>query len=140
MSLKQARPNMHQHGQAMAEYVVVMAFGIMALTLGDPSPVERLADVINENWRGYSYAISMSDIPDTIDMASAQAQYLADGGSTSTMGKATNYNGMLSSISDHIGDLPEYCKEMPTIQLRDLENGPLGVGGAEHAPVGRCKK
>ena len=127
-----------QAGQAMAEYVVVMAFGIMVLTLGDPSPVERLAEVIRENWKGYSYAMSMSDLPDALDMGAAQAQYLADGGSNSTMDKATNYNGMLNSIDDNIGDLPDYCKEVPTITVPDISSGTLGVGGGPMAPVGRC--
>jgi len=66
MSLKQFRksPAGRQAGQAMVEYTVILAFGLMML-LGPGGDVLRdLADVMKNNYRGYTYALSMSPLPE----------------------------------------------------------------------------
>lgn len=48
----------------MVEYTVILAFGLMVL-LGPGGDVLRdLADVMKNNYRGYTYALSMSPLPD----------------------------------------------------------------------------
>ena len=125
----------------MVEYVIVLAFGVMVLTTGDPSPMEQLADVIKQNWKGYSYAMSLSDIPDTVDIGAAQVQYLADGKVPASINFATNFNQMLSSMNSHVGSisskLPNYCSKMPDIKLANVTSGPLGFGGGISAPLNK---
>ena len=59
-----------QIGQAMAEYVVVLAFGVMMLTMGPGGDVLLdLLGVMNDNYQGYSYATSLSTIPDQDNLA-----------------------------------------------------------------------
>ena len=54
-----------QTGQSMVEYTVVLVFGVLALTTGPSGDViKELLDVIKENYRGYSYALSLSEAPD----------------------------------------------------------------------------
>lgn len=49
----------------MVEYTVVLVFGVLALTTGPSGDVIRqLLDVIKENYKGYSYAMSLSEAPD----------------------------------------------------------------------------
>lgn len=53
-----------QQGQAMAEYVVVLMFGVMVLTMGPGGDILLdLLAVLNDNYQGYSYAASLSDMP-----------------------------------------------------------------------------
>ena len=48
----------------MVEYTVILAFGLLVL-LGPGGDVLRdLADVMKNNYRGYTYAMSMSPLPD----------------------------------------------------------------------------
>jgi hypothetical protein len=54
-------------GQAMIEYVVVLAFGVILLTKADASglsPVEQLAKAIRDYHKHYSYAMAIATIPD----------------------------------------------------------------------------
>ncbi|OGT79172.1 MAG: hypothetical protein A3H91_09695 [Gammaproteobacteria bacterium RIFCSPLOWO2_02_FULL_61_13] len=54
-----------QAGQSMVEYTVVLVFGVLALTTGPSGDViQELLDVIKENYKGYSYALSLSEAPD----------------------------------------------------------------------------
>lgn len=49
----------------MAEYIVVLAFGVMVLTMGPGGDILLdLLGVMNDNYQGYSYATSLSTIPD----------------------------------------------------------------------------
>ena len=125
----------------MVEYFIVLAFGIIVLTTGDPSPMKKLADVIKQNWKGYSYAIALSDIPDTVDMGQAQFQYLSDGKNPGSIIYATDHMQMLTDMNQHIRDisakLPNYCSKMPKIRLTDVTNGILGLGGGENAPLNK---
>jgi hypothetical protein len=60
----------HQSGQAMAEYMVVVVFGVMVLIIGPAGDV--LLDLLfamNDNYQGYSYAASLSTLPDHDNLA-----------------------------------------------------------------------
>jgi hypothetical protein len=55
-----------QLGQSMIEYTVVIIFGILTITSGPmKDQIGTLLDTIRSNYRGYSFAISISDIPDS---------------------------------------------------------------------------
>lgn len=62
-------PNLHtpkrkQLGQGMVEYVVVLMFGVMVLTIGPGGDVLLdLLAVMHDNHQGYSYGTSLSDLP-----------------------------------------------------------------------------
>lgn len=44
---------------------MVLVFGVLALTTGPSGDViQELLDVIKENYKGYSYALSLSEAPD----------------------------------------------------------------------------
>jgi hypothetical protein len=53
-----------QKGQGMVEYVVVLMFGVMVLTIGPGGDVLLdLLAVMHDNHQGYSYAASLSTLP-----------------------------------------------------------------------------
>ena len=63
---KTGRTRRQQLGQSMVEYTVVIVFGILVLS-GSPKTsdvVASLMDTINRNYKGYSFALSISDYPD----------------------------------------------------------------------------
>lgn len=92
-----------QGGQSLVEYVLVLSTVMMALSSGDPSTLEQLAQVIKDNYRGYSYAISMTDMPDTKTSAAAKTLYLANGGEVLLVGKATNVERYSSALQEYYG-------------------------------------
>lgn len=53
-----------QRGQAMTEYVIVTFFGLIIFFGPGLDVLEELANVMRRNHEGYSYAISMSPLPD----------------------------------------------------------------------------
>ncbi len=62
----------NQLGQAMVEYTIVVVVGILLITTGPMRDiVSQLAEAINNNYKGYSYAMSLSDLP----MADDQTKY-----------------------------------------------------------------
>lgn len=64
----------------MVEYTVVLAFGVMALTTGPSGDViQDLLDVLKENYKGYSYAMSLSEPPDYDSAAELVAVLQAQG-------------------------------------------------------------
>ena len=56
--------NKLQHGQAMTEYTIILAFGLMVLLGPGIDVLKEMANVIRRNYEGYSYAISLSPLPD----------------------------------------------------------------------------
>jgi hypothetical protein len=54
-----------QSGQSMVEYTVVLVFGVLVFTTGPGANVlTDLYNVMQSNYRGYSYALSVSEYPD----------------------------------------------------------------------------
>ena len=50
----------------MIEYTVVLMFGVLTLTTGPmKDQVKIVMDTIRDNYTGYSFAMSLSDIPDS---------------------------------------------------------------------------
>ena len=114
-------------GQAMVEYTVILAFGLMML-LGPGGDVLRdLADVMHNNYRGYTYALSMSPLPD-FDTGTELREYVEGLGLdpeldeqtldrlavdpvqdavTAALSPLTNLTSQFSSIDDVLGALPD---------------------------------
>ena len=68
--MKQHKKIITQTGQGMVEYIVVLVFGVMVLTVGPGGDV--LLDflgVLNDNYQGYSYSASLSTLPDYDNLA-----------------------------------------------------------------------
>lgn len=63
----------------MVEYVVVLVFGVMLLTVGPGGDVLLdLLAVMNDNHQGYSYAASLSTLPDQDNVGEAYGDELID--------------------------------------------------------------
>lgn len=60
-------------GQSLIEYLVVLMVGVIVLVTGDNPPIQRLATAIRDYYTDYSYAISISSMPDCYSSASAGA-------------------------------------------------------------------
>ena len=75
-------PRHGQRGQGMVEYTIVLAFCVMVLLSAQAYDVDdfgnnifvHLRNVIQDNYRGYSYSISLSDTP----IHDSLGQYLID--------------------------------------------------------------
>ncbi len=53
-----------ERGQGMVEFIVVLVFGVMVMTIGPGGDVLLdLLGVMNDKYQGYSYAASLSDLP-----------------------------------------------------------------------------
>ncbi len=120
-------PIRHPYGQAMVEYTVILAFGLLVL-LGPGGDVLRdLADVMKNNYRGYTYAMSMSPLPD-FDTGPELREYVeglnlepqldeqsldlltVDPGQdavTAALSPLSNLTGQFNNIDDVLGALPE---------------------------------
>lgn len=54
----------------MVEYIVVLVFGVMVLTVGPGGDVLLdLLGVLNDNYQGYSYSASLSTLPEHDNLA-----------------------------------------------------------------------
>ena len=63
----------------MIEYTIVLAFGVLTLTTGPMQDViATLTQRIQDHYTGYSYAVSLSDIPDA-DFINLNALYTDQG-------------------------------------------------------------
>ena len=62
--MRKVRSFLQQSGQSMVEYTIVLVFGVMVLTSGPAGDVILdLLATLNNKYQGYSYAVSMSDLP-----------------------------------------------------------------------------
>lgn len=74
------RSRSRTHGQSTVEYLVVLLFGVIVLVTGDNPPIQRLATAIRDYYTDYSYAISISSMPNCYASQSASG-----GGATATV-------------------------------------------------------
>ena len=69
------RNTLRQLGQGMVEFIVVLVFGVMVMTIGPGGDVLLdLLGIMNNKYQGYSYATSLSTLPDHDNLAA----YLID--------------------------------------------------------------
>lgn len=96
---------LRQRGQGMVEYVVVLVFGVMVMTVGPGGDVLLdLLGVMNDKYQGYSYATSLSTLPDHDNLA----DYMIDSG--------------IIDPGDLVNALEEYTS-FPTLDVPDLDMG-----------------
>jgi len=50
-------------GQSLIEYVIVLMVGVIVLVSGDDPPIQKLAAAIQQYYTDYSFAISISSMP-----------------------------------------------------------------------------
>jgi hypothetical protein len=77
--LKRFKKTAQQTGQGMVEYVIVLVFGVMILTVGPGGDVLLdLLAVMHNNHQGYSYTASLSTLPDQDNAGEAYGEILVD--------------------------------------------------------------
>lgn len=107
----------HEKGQAMAEYIVVLAFGVMVLTMGPGGDVLLdLLGVMNDKYQGYSYATSLSTIPDHDNLAEYMLEKNAE--------DITAVENKLKELYDKVPTSPtfEFPSEVPP-SVNDITDG-----------------
>jgi len=105
----------------MIEYIVVIAFGLLILVSGDPSPIEKLAQSIKDYYRGYAYGISLSDYPDGLELDDLRNACIAAGRSSTECDQAIDAVGVMARITRLIGRrMPPINPRPPTITIGDL--------------------
>ena len=57
-------------GQSLIEYLVVLMVGVIVLVAGADPPIQKLATAIRDYYTDYSYAISISSMPNCFNSAS----------------------------------------------------------------------
>ncbi len=92
-----------QSGQGMVEYVVVLMFGVMLLTTGPGGDVLLdLLAVMHDNHQGYSYASSLSTLPQFDNLG----EYILDA------------NGEdISAVEDKLNQLYNAVPSNPTFEF-----------------------
>jgi hypothetical protein len=121
MDMKTYRNKNAQAGQAMVEYAVVLAaltLAVLAAGDGDFSTPEdsnmnELRQAIDFRYRGYSYAVSLSEIPEAENPMEVAAYY-------DSLGKypelASQMAGGYSTIEDYVNKYVDF-----TSGLRDFD-------------------
>lgn len=56
-------------GQSIIEYVVVLMVGVIVLVTGTDPPIQKLATAIRDYYTDYSFAISVSSMPNCFNSA-----------------------------------------------------------------------
>lgn len=106
----------HQSGQAMVEYMVVVVFGVMVLTIGPGGDVLLdLLAAMNDNYQGYSYAASLSTLPDYDNLA----EYTLATGNLTPAAFEAQLSSMLTGLPTRL-DLPD-MGDIPLNQNTILE-------------------
>ena len=63
---KTGKTRRQQLGQSMIEYTIVISFGILTLSSTPmKDAIAKLMETVRQNYTGYSFAISLSDYPDS---------------------------------------------------------------------------
>jgi len=86
--------NRHTHrqqGQGMVEFTIVLVFGVMVMSIGPGGDVLLdLLGLMNDKYQGYSYAASLSTLPDHDNLAA----YLVDANVISPVDPTALVNGI----------------------------------------------
>ena len=87
----------------MTEYVVVLMFGVMVLTMGPGGDVLLdLLAVFHDNYQGYSYTSSLSELPQFDNLG----EYILDA------------NGeQISAVEDKLNELYNSVPSAPTFEM-----------------------
>lgn len=114
-----------QTGQSMVEYVVILAALMAALlapglgSIGtDQTEQDSLLKAVVDKHRGHTYALSLSEIPETDDMASLSNYYDSLGkypDLSQQLGKVGRFTGGLKQLGSALNQLPNYLP--PTLSF-----------------------
>ena len=106
-----------QKGQGMAEYMVVLVFGVMVLTIGPGGDVLLdLLAVINDNHQGYSYAASLSTLPQFDNLG----EYILDANGENISAVENKLNELYNSVP--AAPTFEFPSDIPP-SVNDLTDG-----------------
>lgn len=115
-----------QRGQSMLEYIVVIGALAMALLTPGLGSNESLRQAVVSQQNGYSYAISLSDIPETDDLTELANYYdslekypeLASdlrGGDQAMKDFADKYMETTGKLTDFKAALPDKLPSFPSL-------------------------
>ena len=107
------RGSYSQRGQAMTEYTVILAFGLMVLLGPGIDVLKEMANVLRRNYEGYSYAISLSPLPDYgtgVDMRTAMISEEIDQATIDQLGVDPLEDEMLEQLAAYT-DLKEQLSD-----------------------------
>jgi len=62
-------PRARQRGQSTIEYLVVLLVGVIVLVAGNDPPIQKLATAIRNYYTDYSFAVSVSSMPNCFNSA-----------------------------------------------------------------------
>ncbi len=104
--------NFRQHGQGMVEFTIVLVFGVMVMTIGPGGDVLLdLLGILNDKHQGYSYAASLSEIPqyDTIGeyAVAVGGDYVDPAALATQLTGFTDFPDLESFPDDLVPDTPE---------------------------------
>ncbi|MEL0082702.1 MAG: hypothetical protein VW985_06640 [Gammaproteobacteria bacterium] len=131
-----------QLGQSMIEYTVVLTTAALALTVplngpGSNNVVEQIEQVMRDNYEGYSFGVTLSEMPDAISMEEALQMFADAGGDPNQLQSA---GSMLQSIDDFLGTTIEsFLQTNADFSIDDLLEGELpsfGDSEPEDTPEG----
>ena len=113
-------------GQAMTEYVVILAFGLMVLLGPGIDVLKELANVIRRNYEGYSYAISLSPLPDYgtgVEMRTAMVTEQIDQATIEQLGVDPLEDEMLDKLAEYTEfkeELVDTVKDTTDFDIGDI--------------------
>ncbi|MGR8946941.1 MAG: hypothetical protein ACU84Q_02775 [Gammaproteobacteria bacterium] len=115
-----------QYGQAMTEYTVILAFGLMVLLGPGIDVLKEMANVLRRNYEGYSYAISLSPLPDYgsgVDMRDAMVSDEIDQATIDQLGVDPLEDEMLEKLAaytDFKEQLSDTVEDYTDIDIGDI--------------------
>ena len=115
-----------QRGQAMTEYTVILAFGLMVLLGPGIDVLKEMANVLRRNYEGYSYAISLSPLPDYgtgVDMRTAMISEEIDQATIDQLGVDPLEDEMLEQLAAYTDlkeQLSDTVEEYTDIDIGDI--------------------
>ncbi|MEX0951969.1 MAG: hypothetical protein WDZ86_06770 [Gammaproteobacteria bacterium] len=126
----QSGSRLHESGQSMVEFTIVVVFFCLVLT-SDPAlnVMRELNNVMKERFEHYSYTVSLSDYPDASTLAELEAmlraQLEAQGYSNEDIdamldGITTSPDEWIDSIEDFVGKGFPDAGEFPEIDPGDF--------------------
>ncbi|MDF3035894.1 MAG: hypothetical protein K0S28_1168 [Paucimonas sp.] len=78
-SLSRPVSRRRMRGQSFLEYIVVLSVGVLVLVSGTDPPIQKLARAIRDYYTDYSFAISVSSMPNCFyDGSAGPVSYSVD--------------------------------------------------------------
>ena len=121
----------------MVEYVVVLATVVFALTVplngaGSNNVIEEIEQVLQDNYEGYSFAVSLSEMPDAVSMDEALQMFEDAGGDPNQL---TDAGDLIQKVDDFLDiSFSDLIPDVTDFSVDDLLDGELpSFGDGEDA-------